>query len=103
MQKYEVHVPGSEDKFLTADVQVLVYLSAAEPKVSILDRIMLLAVKGFFSFSVSYFASIWITRQAYAERGYKAYGGEYILILVVFLIAYRIVTAFFRNFRRKKV
>lgn len=104
MQKCDVHITNTEDQFLTADIQVLVYLSAAEQrKDSILEMAMLMLVKLFFAFSASYFASVWATRQAYADRGYEAYGGEYILAIIVFLISYGIITVFFRRFRRKKV
>lgn len=67
-----------------------------------LEKAALLAIKAFFSYSVAYFVSLWAMDAAYAERGYEAYGGEYILILWSFMLAYKALSLFFGNFRRKK-
>lgn len=71
-------------------------------KDSVLDRVVLLVIKIFFSYSVAYFVSLWAIKAAYEQRGYEAYGGEYILILAAFVIAYETLSLFFKNFRRKK-
>lgn len=103
MQKYDVHITNPEDKSLTADIQVLVYLPVeGQKKDSIPEMAMLMVVKLFFAFSASYFASVWVTRQAYAERGYDAFGGECILVAAVFILAYSILDVFFRHFRRRR-
>lgn len=71
-------------------------------KDSVLDRVVLLVIKIFFSYSVAYFVSLWAIKAAYEQREYEAYGGEYILILAAFVIAYETLSLFFKNFRKKK-
>lgn len=69
-------------------------------KDSIPETIILFMIKAFFSFSAAYFVSLWVMKIAYEERGYKAYGGEYILILTAFVATYYNISLFFKYFRR---
>ncbi|RKI90472.1 hypothetical protein D7V94_13675 [Parablautia intestinalis] len=69
-------------------------------KDSIPEIIILFMIKTFFSFSAAYFVSLWVMQIAYEERGYKAYGGEYILILIAFVATYYNISLFFKYFRR---
>lgn len=71
-------------------------------KDSIPEKIVLILIKIFFSFSVAYFVSLWARKTAYDERGYEACGGEYILIIIAFAAAYYMVSLFFKYFRREK-
>ncbi len=97
---------GMEYQHITKDSEDGMHLSAVHEenckrkKDSILQKIMLLMIKLFFSYSVAYFVSIWAIEIAYEERGYKAYGGEYILIIIAFIAAYYNISLFFKYFRR---
>lgn len=35
--------------------------------------------------------AIWSVRYAYLERGYRAYGGEWLLIIMVYLLCYKML------------
>ena len=90
-------------QYLTNDSEVRIYLSAERKEEdSIPERIVIFTLKIFFAYSVSYFSSLLIIPFAYQERGYKAYGGEYILLLAIFIAAYKIISIFFKYFRREK-
>ncbi len=97
-----------ECQYLTEDTKVRVCLSMVPGgkketgKDSIPERIVLLAIKLFFAYSVAYFVYPWAIQSAYNERGYEAYGGEYILVLAVFMFAYKMISLFFKYFRREK-
>ena len=69
---------------------------------NIIEKLEVTVISMFFSFSVAYFVSLWATASAYAERGYRACGGEYLLIAVAFITAYRAISQFFKYFRRRK-
>lgn len=43
----------------------------------VIEKLEVTVISLFFSFSVAYFVSLWATASAYAERGYRACGGEY--------------------------
>lgn len=72
------------------------------PSDSLFEKAVLFILKLFVAYSVSYFVSMWAIQEAYTERGYKAFGGEYILILTVFILAYKGIGIFFKYFRREK-
>ncbi len=97
-----------EHQHLTEDSKVRVYLSTMrekgeeKKKDSMPEKIVLLMIKVFFSYSIAYFVSPWAVWIAYRERGYEAYGGEYILIFVAFIGAYYAISIFFKYFRREK-
>ena len=44
---------------------------------------------------VTYFMGKCAIYSAYLERGYMAYGGEYLLILVMAWVAYKVISNFF--------
>jgi glucose-6-phosphate-specific signal transduction histidine kinase len=67
---------------------------------NIIEKLEVTVISLFFSFSVAYFVSLWAVSSAYAERGYRACGGEYLLIAAVFSIAYKAISQFFKYFRR---
>lgn len=71
-------------------------------KDSIPEKIVLLMITLFISYSAAYFTSLLMIQIAYNERGYEAYGGEYILILLVFIVTYYTISLFFKYFRRGK-
>lgn len=67
---------------------------------AVIDAVTVFALELFYSISVTYFIGEWAIDFAYAERGYKAYGGEYLLILFCFVISFRTIRKFFENYRR---
>lgn len=90
-------------KYLTKDSEVHIYLSTKRKEAdSVPERIVIFTLKMFFAYSVSYFSSLLIIPFAYQQRGYKAYGGEYILLFAIFIAAYKIISIFFKYFRREK-
>ncbi len=90
-----------EYRYVTGASGVGVYLvSVPEVKDSIPERIAVLLIKLFFSYAIADFVLSWVTRRAYEVRGYAACGGEYILVVLSFVLAYYMVGSFFRHFRR---
>ncbi|MCM1221213.1 MAG: hypothetical protein NC548_42715 [Lachnospiraceae bacterium] len=63
-------------------------------------------IKGFiesgYALFVTYAISKWTFYYAYAERGYEAVGGEYILIPVIYLTAYKAIQYLFNIFREER-
>lgn len=107
MSEYKVYKMDNnlEWYYITKGAEVHLFMAPARNKAikdSIFERIVLLIIKMFFAYSVSYFVSIWAIQEAYNERGYKAYGGEYILIMAAFGLAYGLISNFFKYFRREK-
>jgi hypothetical protein len=91
-----------EHQYLTEDSKVRIYLSVVrgQEKETIAEKVVVTALKLFYSLAITYFVGKWAIAAAYAERGYKAYGGEYLLILFTFVAFYYIIGKFFKNFRR---
>ena len=89
-----------EYQYLIEGSVTRIYLLAVreEKDITVKDSV----IKIFFSYSVAYFVSLWAIKAAYEQREYEAYGGEYILILAAFVIAYETLSLFFKNFRKKK-
>lgn len=48
-------------------------------------------VEAGFALAVTYAAGKWAVQYAYIERGYEAVGGEYIFILAVYWVAYKLI------------
>ena len=93
-----------EYHYVTRASGVGVYLiSIPELKDSIPEKIAVLIIKLFCSYSVAYFASLWLVQSAFMKRGYEAYGGEYILVVLIFLFSYYMIHTFFKYFRRTKI
>ena len=47
-----------------------------------------------YGLAVTYMVGRWAIHYAYLERGYDAVGGEYLLIPMVFLVAYKVFEIF---------
>lgn len=54
----------------------------------------------FYSLSITYYVAKWAVAYAYSVRGYEAYGGEYILIIMAFVVSFGSIHIFFRVLRR---
>jgi len=89
---------GVEHQYLTEDSKVRIYLSEVrgekEERKTVFDKILKVILELFYSFSVSYFVGSWAIEYAYKERGYVAYGGEYLLIGMVFIISFLAISKF---------
>ncbi len=73
-----------------------IYIILAEEKMkldiaSIFSRIYAYAVRICISLFITYLVTQCLIAVAYAERGYKAVGGEYMMIPVVFFVAYKLI------------
>jgi hypothetical protein len=55
--------------------------------------------KSAFSFFVAWLNSLWLVPMAFAERGYEAAGGEWILIIASGIITYYGLTQLVNAFR----
>lgn len=87
---------GIEPKYITEDSEVRIYLSKMqECRYSKIKRaykkILDLIIKLFISVTVTIPFGTWAIRHAYIERGYVAYGGEYLFIMLVFFIIYKVL------------
>ena len=89
---------GVEHQCITEDSKVRLYLSEmrseTEERKTVFDKIFTVILELFYSFSVSYFVGDWAIEYAYKERGYVAYGGEYLLIGMVFVISFWTISKF---------
>lgn len=56
---------------------------------------MFFALELLYSLSVTYFFGKWAVAYAYAERGYEAFGGEYLLILLCFITSFYAIRKLF--------
>lgn len=94
-----------EYQYLTEDSKVRVYLSPVrreKQKDSVAEIITVGIIEFFFALSAAYFTAMQTIPYAYQKRGYKAYGGEYILVGIVFLLSYCGIHTFFKYYRRGK-
>ena len=101
--KYSIKV-DARPKYITEDSENRVYISVIRvrkrppdwqqavrnysPKLARFSRI---ALKLLIAFSIAFGTALAAFHVAYAERGYKAIGGEYLLVIGVFLLAYWLV------------
>jgi len=90
-----------ERKYVTEDSEVRIYLSQMRsekkpPKKKIKDKIVALVLELFYTGTITYLVGDWAIGFAYKERGYFAYGSEYLLIVLTFLISFRTIRAFFK-------
>ncbi len=97
---------GMECKCITEDSKVRVYLSAMQSKENcsdtLLEKIITVVLEVFYSYSASYFVGQKIITYVNSVRGYKAYGGEYLLIVTFFLLSFWIIKKFFKDYRRRE-
>lgn len=91
-----------EHQYLTEDTKVLVYLSTmrSAKEETICEKAIVAILELFYSFTITYFVGKWAIAYAYAERGYKAYGGEYLMIFAAFVLSFCTIRYFFDTFRR---
>lgn len=89
---------GLEHQYLTEDSKVRVYLSEVriqeEKRKTTFEKVILFGLELFYSFSVSYFAGEWAVNYAYMDRGYLAYGSEYLFTGLVFAISFWAINKF---------
>lgn len=91
-----------EHQYLTEDSKVRVYLSEVRStkEETLADKAMVVILELFYSLTATYFVGKWAVAYAYAERGYVAYGGEYLLIGMTFVVSMYVISNFFKHFRR---
>ena len=83
-----------EHQYLTEDSKIRLYLSPARPKgrkETIAKKIMAAAVALPYSIFITYIAGKWMIESAEKFRGYDAIGGEYIVIILIFVACFRLV------------
>lgn len=82
--------------------KVLINLHSAKSAVKrAIGEILVILLELFYSLTITYFVGKWAIDYAYSVRGYEAYGGEYILIIMAFGISLSSIHAFFRLLRRE--
>lgn len=92
-----------EHQCITEDSKVRVYLSEVRSeekkrtRKTLFDKAMIVILELFYSLTITYFAGSWAIDYAYRERGYRAVGGEYLFILMVFVISYWGICNFFEK------
>lgn len=55
-----------------------------------------------YTLSVTYMAGKWAIEYAYMERGYEAFGGEYLFIPMVAWLSYKVINTFLDLLEAKK-
>lgn len=78
------------------DPKVRIYLSGLResrwPKVKkACQKACIIVAKILTAAALTFPIAIWSVRSAYLERGYRAYGGEWLLIIMVYLLCYKIL------------
>ena len=93
-----------EHKYLTEDSEVRLYLSEVRSKKKrtafgkkVFSRAAALILEIFYSSAVTYFVGRWAVAAAYAERGYQAFGSEYLLVIITFALSFCIIKYFFER------
>lgn len=71
----------------TAEVWIILIRYRAVRKQTLADKIMNACLKLFYSFAVTFFIGKLAVYAAYLERGYHAYGGECLFIVLVFFLS----------------
>lgn len=66
-----------------------------------IGEILVILLELFYSLTITYFVAKWAIEYAYSVRGYEAYGGEYILIIMAFGLSWISIHTFFRLLRRE--
>lgn len=61
------------------------------------NKVIFLIFKILVSTAITFPCAIWAIEYAYIERGYKAYGGEYLFIAMVFYITFSLLGVFLRD------
>lgn len=84
---------------MSKKVIVNVYAAGKAIKKAVREALIIL-MELFYSFTIAYFIGKWAIDYAYSVRRYKAYGGEYVLIVGVFLISFHGMHIFFKFIRR---
>lgn len=94
-----------EDQCITEDSKIRLYLSRVRyekpehRKETIVEKISAAALAFFYSVFLSYVIGQWVVRSAAEFRGYEAIGGEYILIIVVFMETFRLMWKLLKGYR----
>ncbi len=100
---YSIKV-DARPKYITEDAENRVYVSlirvrkkppnwqqAAREFLPKLAKLSGMALRLLIAFSIAFGTALAAFHMAYAERGYTAIGGEYLLVIGVFLLAYWLV------------
>lgn len=80
-------------------VLINMYLVGKVVKKAVWEMLVIL-LELFYSLTMTYLVGRGVIDYAYAVRGYKAYGGEYILILSAFVLSFYGIHIFFKLIRR---
>lgn len=91
---YEVRILVEREHH-TENPKVRIYLSPVRqsiwPKVKkICKWVIHMAIRIFISVIITFPFGVWSVRAAYLERGYVAYGGEYLFIAAIFFAIFKI-------------
>lgn len=97
-----------ECQHVTEDSKIRLYLSAVRHeetggrKETTAEKIMAAAVALPYSVFITYEAGKWMVDSAARSRGYDAIGGEYILIVMVFMASFRLIWGILRGKKGRK-
>mgnify|MGYP007033168932 CR=1 FL=1 len=83
-----------EHQYLTEDSKIRLYLSPVRPerrKETITKKIIAAAVALPYSIFITYITGKWMIESVAKVRGYDAIGGEYIVVVLIFMASFRLV------------
>ena len=83
-----------EHQYLTEDTKIRLYLSPVRPerrKETITKKIIAAAVALPYSIFITYITGKWMIESVAKVRGYDAIGGEYIVVVLIFMASFRLV------------
>lgn len=94
-----------EDQYLTEDSKIRLYLSLLryekpeKRKETVLEKIVVSSLAVAYSIFITYIVGQWLVNSVAKWRGYDAIGGEYILIITIFIICFWIMLKLLKSYR----
>lgn len=94
-----------EDQCITEDSKIRLYLSPVryekpqKRKETVLEKIVVDSLALAYSIFITYVTGQWMIRFATESRGYDAVGGEYILIIVIFIGSFWVMWKLLKSYR----
>lgn len=91
-----------EPKYITEDSEIRVYMSVVREGTwtktkRILRKAVGVTIKLLSAAAITIPFGIYFVNLAYMERGYRAYGGEWLLIMLIFYATYKLMETLIRR------
>ncbi len=94
-----------EDQYLTEDSKIRLYLSPVrygnpqKRKETVMEKVAAFLLAFAYSIFITYVTGQWLVSSVTRWRGYDAIGGEYILVIVIFMACFGIMLKLLKSYR----